>query len=186
MINFSSDSTSCTSSATIATTSSVGYTRSNSGYSHYFSNNCDCNVIAKSYYEEEKKVECLSNDVLCLWYSRSKESIEEKKKVEKGKLIDNDPQVIAIRVNIESANALIKEYGFESQISVNFTNYITKETKDKCAKLIEKYSKESEELDKKFKEIKAMIKMCGNRPDKEAEVLANYGVTDKPFGKLTV
>lgn len=151
---------------------------------HYLDS--DCTISTKSYYEEKKKMECLSSDVLNLWYDRSKKSIEEKKKVEKGKIIDNDPQVIAIKAHIASANVLIKEYGFESQISVDFTNYITKETKDKISKLIEKYNKEIEEVDKKFKEIKAMIKMCGNRPDKEAEVLANYGVTDKPFGKLTV
>ena len=165
----------CNLGSTTDTLGEILYTRNNYAYK---------SLLGKE--DEAKMNKILSEKIIELWYERKKESIEANKKKEIARLVDNDIQVKSIRTHLISANALIVEYGLTKQISCDFTLYVTKDTKNMISKVIENSADEMKALDKLKKEILSMLLVCDGNGSREAEVLVNYGITGKMYGKLTV
>ena len=136
--------------------------------------------------KEKKMTECLSKDVLMIWYERKVESVDRSKKNKIGYIIDSDQNVQAIKKHIDDANSIINNLETVVPITPNYSLYLTKESRDEIAKIKENASDEIKKLDAIKKEIRAMLVMCDGRSDKEAEVLNNYGITNGLYGRLTV
>lgn len=135
--------------------------------------------------KEKKMTECLSKDVLMIWYERKVESVGRNKKNKIGYIIDSDQNVQAIKKHIDDANSIISNLETDVSITPNYSLYLTKESRDEIAKIKEDADDEIKKLDALKKEIRAMLVMCGGKSDKEAEVLNNYGITNGLYGRMT-
>lgn len=136
--------------------------------------------------KEKKMTECLSEDVLMIWYKRKVESVDRSKKNKISYIIDSDQNVQAIKKHIDDANSIINNLATVVPITPNYSLYLTKESRDEIAKIKENAADDIKKLDALKKEIRAMLIMCDGRSDKEAAVLNNYGITNGLYGRLTV